>query len=130
MEAGLETMRALADTVRQTAFVWLRLLDECIWALIQGDFESAERFATEAFDFGTASGEPDAALFLGADMFTIRYHQGRAAELADQLLQAAGHPESLPAWRAVAAICLLQADRSREARELALAEAFEGVPMD
>ena len=130
VEAGLETMRALADTVRQPAFVWLRLLDECIWALMQGDLESAERFATAAFDTGTASGEPDAALFLGADMFTIRYHQGRAAELADQLLQAAGHPDSLPAWRAVAAICLLQADRSGEARQLALAEDFESVPMD
>ena len=103
MEAGLETMRALAATVRQPAFVWLLLLDECVWALMQGDLESAERFATEAFETGTASGEPDAALFLGAQMFIIRYHQGRAGELADQLVQVAGLPESLPAWRAVAA---------------------------
>ena len=130
VEVGLETMRALAATIRQPAFVWLLLLDECIWALMQGDLQSAERFATEAFDAGTASGEPDAAVFLGAQLFIVRYHQGRAGELADQLVLMAGQQESLPAWRAAAAVSLLQGDRFDEARQLALAEDFERVPMD
>ena len=70
---------------------------------MQGDLQSSERFATEAFDAGTASGEPDAALVLGGQLFIVRYHQGRAGELADQLVQVADLPESLPAWRAAAA---------------------------
>ena len=130
VEGALETMRALAVTVPQPSFVWLRLLDECIWMLIQGDLQSSERFATEAFDAGTASGEPDAALFIGGQLFIIRYHQSRAGELADQLAELADLPESLPAWRAAAAICLMQSGQSGEARRLALAEDFEKVPMD
>ena len=116
VEGALETMRALAVTVPQPSFVWLRLLDECIWMLIQGDLQSSERFATEAFDAGTASGEPDAALFIGGQLFIIRYHQSRAGELADQLAELADLPESLPAWRAAAAICLMQSGQSGEAR--------------
>jgi tetratricopeptide (TPR) repeat protein len=130
MESSLETMRVLAATVRQPAFVWLPMLDECIWELVQGDLQSAERFATEAFEAATASGEPDAAVFLGAQLFIIRYHQGRAGELADQLVQMARLQESLPAWRAAAATALLQDGRSEEARQLALAEDFGSVPMD
>jgi class 3 adenylate cyclase len=129
-ETGLETMRALAATVRQPSFVWLLLLDECIWALMQGDLQSAEELATDAFESATASGEPDAALFLGAQLFIIRYHQGRAGELADQLLEMARLQESIPAWRAAAAMALLQDSRSDEARQLALADDFESAPMD
>jgi tetratricopeptide (TPR) repeat protein len=84
----------------------------------------------EAFEAATASGEPDAALFLGGQLFIVRYHQGRGGELADQFVQVAGLPESIPAWRSAAAICLLQGGRSGEARQLALAEDLATVPMD
>jgi tetratricopeptide (TPR) repeat protein len=123
-------MRALADRVPQPSFDWLRLLDECIWALIQGDLQSSERLANEAFEAGSASGEPDAALFLGGQLFIIRHQQNRAGELADQFVQLVGLPESLPAWRAAAAVCLTQGGRFAEAGQLVLAEDFRSVPMD
>ena len=130
VDSALAAMSGLATTVQQPSFVWLQLLDECIAMLIQGDLQSSERIATEAFDAGSASGEPDAALALGGQLFIVRYHQGRAGELADQLMQVAELPESLPAWRAAAAVCLMHGGRPDEARQLLLAENFEDVPMD
>ncbi len=129
-ESALATMRTLAASVPQPSFAWLRLLNDCVWALIEGDLQSSEQLATEAFEAGNASGEPDAAIFLGGQLFTIRLHQGRAGELAEQLAQVAGHSGSLPAWRAAAAISLMQAGRDAEARQLVLAEDFQSVPRD
>jgi class 3 adenylate cyclase/tetratricopeptide (TPR) repeat protein len=127
-ESALATMRTLAVSVQQPSFAWLRLLNESVWALIEGDLQSSEQLATEAFEVATASGEPDAAIFLGGQLFTIRVHQGRAGELAEQLAQLAGQSDSLPAWRAAAAVSLMQAGREAEARQLVLAEDFQNVP--
>jgi hypothetical protein len=45
--------------------------------------EESERFATEALDIGTSSGQPDAAVFFGATLGTIRMKQGQSGELLD-----------------------------------------------
>jgi class 3 adenylate cyclase len=129
-ESALATMRTLATAVPQPSFIWLRMLDDCVWALVQGDLELSEQLATEAFEAGTAFGEPDAALFLGGQLFTIRYHQGRLGELAGQLVPLAGQADSLSVWRAAAALSLMQGGRDAEARQLALAEDFQKVPRD
>ena len=36
-------------------------------AIVTGDTDQAERFATEALQLGTDSGQPDAALFFASD---------------------------------------------------------------
>ncbi len=129
-ESALTAMRALAATVPQPSFVWLWLLDECAWAHLQGDLESSEQWAIRAFEFATAAGELDAAVLFGAQLFSIRHQQGRSGELVEQLVQLAGDPSGLPAWRAAAALCLIESGREAEARGLALAEDFQSVPWD
>jgi tetratricopeptide (TPR) repeat protein len=129
-ESALTTMRTLAAAVPQPSFVWLRLLDEFAWASIQGDLPSCEQWAIQAFEAATASGEPDAALFFGAQLLAVRLQQGRSGELVEQVVQAAGEPDCLPAWRAAAAICLIENGQEAEARELALAEDFQSVRWD
>jgi class 3 adenylate cyclase/tetratricopeptide (TPR) repeat protein len=129
-ESALTTMRTLAAAVPQPSFVWLRLLDEFAWASIQGDLPSCEQWSVRAFETATASGEPDAALFFGAQLLAVRLQQGRSGELVEQVVQAAGEPDCLPAWRAAAAICLIENGREAEARELALAEDFQSVRWD
>jgi class 3 adenylate cyclase len=129
-QSALTAMRSLATSAPQPSFVWLRLLDEFVWALIAGDLPSSERWAIKAFEVASASGEPDAALLFGAQMFNLRHQQGRAGELVEQMLHAAGEPETLSAWRAGAALCLIERGREAEARELALGEDFQSVPSD
>ena len=77
-ESALATMRTLAASVPQPSFAWAAATQRVVWALIEGDLQSSEQLATEAFEVGTASGEPDAAIFLAGQLFTIRVHQGRA----------------------------------------------------
>ena len=45
-------------------------------------------------------------------------------------MQLAGEQDSLSAWRAGAALALIESGREDEARELALAEDFQSVPWD
>jgi class 3 adenylate cyclase/tetratricopeptide (TPR) repeat protein len=129
-ESALLTMRTLAASVPQPSFVWLRLLDEFAWAFTQGDLPSSEQWAMRAFEAASASGEPDAAMFFGVQLLTVRFQQRRSGEFVDQVVQFAGEPDCLAGWRAAAALCLIENGREAEARELALAEDFRSVPWD
>ncbi len=130
VESALITMRTLAAAVPEPTFAWQRMIYESVWALIQGDLEAAERWAIQAFEAGTASGQRDALTIFGGQLFRVRYQQARTGELAEQLVQFAGEPGSLAGWRAFAAIALVEADRADEARAMALAEDFQRVPWD
>ena len=123
-------MRALAETVPEPTFAWQRRIYECVWANIQGDLQAAEQWAIEACEAGTASGQPDALSIFGAQLFRIRYDQGRTGELVEQVVQFSGEPEAFAVWRAFAAIALIESDRADEAAALARAEDFQKVPWD
>jgi class 3 adenylate cyclase/tetratricopeptide (TPR) repeat protein len=128
-ESAIVAMRTLADSIPQPSLGWACLLWECVWALVRGDLPASEQRAIEAFEVGIASGEPDAALFFGGQLSNVRYFQGRSGELVEQFMQTL-HADSLPAWRSAAAVCLVASGRETEARELALAEDFQGLPWD
>ncbi len=126
-ERCLQRMRELATGVPEPFIGYLRLLLEFGWALLQGELEASERWAMKAHEAGTAAGQPDAQAFLGAHLFHVRYFEGRAGELIEQITELAGG--SLSGWRAGAgALALLQGGREEEARELLLAEDFQSIP--
>ena len=129
-ESALATMRTLAAAVPEPSLAFVRLMSESCCALAQGEPQASEQWAIEMFEVGTASGQPDAVAVFGAQLFNARYHQGRSGELVDQILTFANGPESSSAWRAAAAVTLIDSGRADEARELALAEDFQSVPWD
>ena len=129
-ESAHRVMGTLADSVADPCFVWLWLLDDSLWALIRGDLQASEQRAHDALEAATAAGQPDGAVYFGAQLFTVRDHQGRAGELVELMMQIADGPDSLPAWRAGAAISLIRSGRGAEACEMALAEDFQSVPWD
>jgi len=130
-ESGLMAIRALAAPLPEPWIAHLWLMLEFGWALLQGDLPAAERWAGEAYQVGAAAGQPDAAMFFGAHVFHIRYFQGRAGELVEQVVQLAGEQESLSGWSAgAAALALIQSGREDEARELALAEDLRRIRRD
>jgi class 3 adenylate cyclase len=128
--AAVTMMRSVTASIPQPSFEWACLLWECIWELLDGDLAASEQRAMQAFAVASASGEPDAALFLGSQLLNIRTQQGRSGELVEQITQFARGPASQPAWRSAAATSLLECGRDDEARELALAEDFAKVPWD
>jgi hypothetical protein len=123
-EAGLKDMGTLAAFVREPLLVWTRLKLESVWALIQGDLQASEHWAIQAHAIASASGEPDVAQSLGAQLSRVHAFQGRLDEYTERALQGAGKPDSLATWQAFAGLTLLESDRRDEARERALAADF------
>ena len=130
IESSLLTLRALAASMPQLTTSWGVLVDEATWSLVQGDIEASEQLAIQAATAGAAAGEPDAAMAFGVQLFTLRYFQGRFGELVDQVMQSASEEEGLPAYRAGVALALIEAGREDEARELALTEDLQSIPLD
>ncbi len=126
VESGLATLRSTAETVPEPWITYLSPLLEFGWSLLGGNLTAAEEWAVRAYEVGTEAGQPDAALFFAAHIFHVRYFQGRAGELADEIMDLGGDGQELSGWRAgAAALALIQGGRIDEARELALAERFE-----
>jgi tetratricopeptide (TPR) repeat protein len=129
-ESGLATVRALEASVPQPYIAFVRRLFESSWAVVQGDLQASEQWAIEAYETGTASGQPDAVMTFGAQVAVVRSWQGRYGELVEQIVQIAGEQDGLPGLRAGAALALIESGREDEARELLLAEDFQSVPWD
>jgi class 3 adenylate cyclase len=130
VESALTKMRALAAAVPEPTFIWQRLIYESVWATIQGDLQAAEQWAIQACEAGTSSGQPDALSIFSAQLFRVRYDQGRTGELVEQVVQFCSEPESFDVWRAFAAIALIESGRTDEACAMARAEDFQSLPWD
>ena len=130
VESGLATMRTLASSIPEPTLAYLGLIHEAGWAIVEGELQAAEALAREAFHAGKASGEPDAVQTLGAQMFPIRHVQGRLGELAEASVRLAVSDDNRSAWRAAAALALVEDGRPDDARELVLAEDLASIPAD
>ena len=129
-ESALAAMRTLAASVPEPFLVYQRLVCEAGLALAQGELQASEQWGIQAFEASRASGQPDAVLNFGVELFYVRYCQGRLGELVEESVGLADQQENRSAWRAGAAVALIEAGREDEARELALAEDFQSVPWD
>ena len=130
IESGLLTMRALAASVPQLTTGWGLLIDEATWSIVQGDIEASEQWAIKAAEAGMAAGEPDAAMVFGVQLFSVRYFQGRFGELVDQVIQSASEEDGVAGYRAGVALALIESGHEDEARELALAEDLQSIPLE
>jgi hypothetical protein len=122
-ESSLIALRALAASVPQPLMRWIWLQFEFCWVIMHGDLQASEQWAIQAAEAGAAAGEPDALIIFGGQLAGVRYLQGRLGELA-------GEPDSLAAWRAGAALALIEDGRTDKARELALAEELQDLPWE
>jgi tetratricopeptide (TPR) repeat protein len=129
-ESSLNVMRDLAASVPQPHIRWVWLVFDSCSALIRGDLQASEQRAIQALEAGTAAGETDAMILSGALIAVVRNLQGRLGELAEQMVQVAGEPDSVSGWRAAAALALIEGGREDRARELALAENLQSIPWD
>ena len=101
-------MRAMVARVPDPALAWTRLHIEIAGALTDGDLQAAERWAIQAFEAITASGEPDAELMSGIEIANVRYLQGRYGELVEQIVQLARESPGVAGLRSGAALALIE----------------------
>ena len=130
VESGRTKLRAVAASVPEPGLAWQRLTYEALWAFLHGDLQAAEQWASQGFEVGTASGQPDAVSVFGGALINVRYQQGRLGELVEATVRLAREPDSLAVLRADAALALIESGREDEARKLALAEDFQSMPWD
>ncbi len=130
VESGLAAMRAVAAALPDPWLGHRQLVCDSSWAFAQGELQTAEEYAIQAYAAGTASGQPDAVMLFGLSLFQLRYFQGRLGELVEQSVRVAGDQDNRSLWRATAALALVESGRADETRKLALAEDFRSVPRD
>jgi tetratricopeptide (TPR) repeat protein len=98
-------------------------------ALFAGHVDAAQRLASEALQIGTASGQADAAEFCGAQLFFIRWQQGRLKEAIPSLNRGAAEtPDFMPASASLALAEALggQPERARRLLHAAAGKGFAG----
>jgi len=115
-ERALAEVERLAGELRQPHFTWWTRTGRTMLAVMRGAPDAeAQIFAT--FEFGTAGGQPDAAVVFGTQLSALRNNQGRSGELAEVMrANVEAHPHN-PAWRAALARLYTETDQLEQARE-------------
>jgi DNA-binding SARP family transcriptional activator len=105
----------LVDTVGDPTQRWQAQWLRASLALLEGNLASAEEHTNAALQLATENGEPDAMIMYGAQLFELRTHQGREAEICDLIAQTATGDPGLPGFRARLASVLAASHRQDEA---------------
>ena len=112
----LATIDEIAAALHQPLTLGYARLRQSMRAAIDGRLDDSERLAEEAYECARASGQPDATAFWIGQLFNIRFHQGRLAEITDELAAAADAYPGIVAFRAAMAMVATELDRFDEAR--------------
>jgi class 3 adenylate cyclase len=125
MEAGdldladrcIAEMRSTLGEARQPVLEAYLLLRESVRAIVGGDLARGEELATECFELGQASGQPDALTFYFSQLVNLRFHQGRLAELEAIIAQESAANPGLPALQSALALLYCEVGALDKARE-------------
>ena len=127
--ACLATTRRLSRRLRQPTMMWTTRFNEAADALVVGDTDRAEEFATLALQIGNESAQPDAFAFYGAQLITTRIQQGRVGELVPLVVQVASDNASVAGFDAAVCLAHIDAGDDAEAGRLLMTAASEGFPL-
>ena len=123
-----EELARLASEVGQPILKWTSSFNRSWSTLLVGDIAQAEALANEALQIGNETGQPDALVIYGAQLFSIRWHQGRLGEIADMVVQIVHDNSGMAGFRSVAALVCMESGRGDEARHILDAERSSGFP--
>ena len=118
MDRCFEITQPLVERLDQPFMVWVETLQRGTRALIAGDADSAERFANEAFQIGSASGQPDAFIIFGAQMLMVSWWRGTIGDMVPLIEGAIIDHPGLPFFTGVLALAHAEGDRPAEARQI------------
>jgi DNA-binding SARP family transcriptional activator len=133
VDAQMEAFASGADRLRQTLFEWTWTMWRAMLALLAGELERADRFASEALAAGAPAEAVTASQYYAIQLMGIRREQGRMVELEQAARQLVAENPGRPAWRAALANLLCEDGRHEEARaefERMAAGDFDDLPKD
>jgi len=130
--AQLEGYMALAKHTREPSYLWLSVVYQGLWAILEGRFEDAERLANEALELARRFEHGGGPAFHAIQISRVRAEQGRLAEMIP-VVEGIVKATPLSGWRARLVQLYAEFGREEEARrefELLAANDFAGVPAD
>jgi DNA-binding SARP family transcriptional activator len=104
---SLDDAADLANRSEHPYWRWATAAWRGLEAVVDGDLDRAEELAFEAAGLG--GDEPGVAACLGVNLVDIRLYQGRSGEVLDLLAGAADASPNIPCYRAVLALCAVEA---------------------
>jgi DNA-binding CsgD family transcriptional regulator/tetratricopeptide (TPR) repeat protein len=126
VDVEIEAYERIATELRQPLMTWQALVRRAMRVLFEGRFQEAEELATEALGMGETAQEPAALQVFGAQMFMLRWQQGRLAEIEPVLRVQAQAAPTVAAWRSALAVAYCELGREAEARTELRALAEDG----
>jgi DNA-binding SARP family transcriptional activator len=115
---AIEREARLAERLGQPTARWIATYDRANLHQIAGRLDDAEGTAGEAFQIALDSGQPDAQSFYASQIVSIRFEQGRLAELQPLIASTVADNPGIPGFRAVLALACCEADLDGEARSI------------
>ena len=114
----VEAAVRLADDLRQPIFGWFSRLLASLMAAATGRLDEAEQLALDSYRLGQATGQVDAAVYLGVSQFSIAFHRGRLQDVAKALDEAVAAASGVATVLGYAAVACSETGRDDEARRL------------
>jgi tetratricopeptide (TPR) repeat protein len=102
----LEMMTDISRRVGQPMLIWNARYHAARRAMLSGDPDEVERYATEALEIGTDSGQPDAFAFYGAQLITVGVQRGSVGDLVPLIEDAARQNPDVSGFKAALALAL------------------------
>ena len=132
MDAEIEAMTQIAELIRQPSYLWHTVCLRAVRATLDGRFDDAEQLAREALEIGRLRQTTYFAyMFRYAQLFAIRWAQGRLPELWGSIRGHADRFPWIPRWRdALAAAELGDGQAARAEIERHAARDFADLPRD
>ena len=122
----LDQVMASAAEIGRPSFRWVAANLDCCLRYGFGEPDQVEAKANVAFALAEEAGEPDGFDFYASQIMGVRYMQGRALEIIDQIVTAADENPEIPAYRGAAAMMLATEGEHDKASELLKEAAAEG----
>ena len=112
MDRCFEIKTPLVQQLDQPFLNWVHTLQRVTRALISGDTDEAEQWASEALRIGIDGGQPDAAVIFGAQFIMVSLWRGTLGDLIPMVKQAIDGNPGLPVFVAVLALAHSEADQT------------------
>ena len=114
VDRELDAMMALAEELRQPFYRWRTTCLQAMRAILEARFDEAERLTAEAYEIGKGSDQEIAGVVYEAQVFALRFGQGRLSEFEEGVLDFTKRYPWIQPWR----VPLLYSElgREREAR--------------
>jgi class 3 adenylate cyclase/tetratricopeptide (TPR) repeat protein len=118
MRKSLRVFDEEATQIGQPVCQWVHCIYQSWYHILLGDLAGAEEFADKALSLGLETGQPDAMLLYGSQLFDIRFCQGRLGELVPIIEQLMHDYPGPTIFRSLQCLAVAESGDLDEARRL------------